>query len=363
MEKDCLACYELRTNHPNLVANGFTDDNCEALSHDLGLEYDGDVSIFDDHSETVDDASLHNKDCEELNTMNDCLIGNMADEVEIYDVCDWQTYMKELIPNMWTMFKSLICVVCGIWENVWDIWEQIWLIWKDIQKLFCITSFLTEGFSFEIGEEETEGSYVVAGKGISFALRTSSQGQHNSDIKLNYVGGGLCALGGSLRFYTQSFQDAYSVYNFDDGLDSQGDTMSQSRSGNSVWGTTGDTANGNELLYEIRINKAEYPEIAGFVAGFGQQFNGGCFDISHAVFDGDNPSRRYAYGQHGHCNAETGEPSDTGLSAGHLVPEGWLYVQMRVSHMYEAVGSAGYANWTPVSFIGIRLNSLDIDCD
>lgn len=98
---NCSACDELRQIDPNLIVNGLGDTECASLQNNTGLV-----------------PSSGNDDCEDLNNLNDCLVGNMASEVDAYDVCDWKTFMKKFIPNVWTTFKAIICAICGLWTKV-----------------------------------------------------------------------------------------------------------------------------------------------------------------------------------------------------------------------------------------------------
>ena len=100
---DCSACEDLRENAPNLVVNGMTSTECTYLKNNTGLSGSSD-------------------DCTDLDDLNDCLVGNMADEVSAYDVCDWKTFMKSFIPNTWTVLKGVICSICGIWNNIDKLW-------------------------------------------------------------------------------------------------------------------------------------------------------------------------------------------------------------------------------------------------
>lgn len=101
---NCSACEELRQTDPNLIVNGFGETECTSLQNDTGLN-----------------PSSGNDDCTDLNNMNDCLVGNMADEVDAYEVCDWKTFMKKFIPNLWTALKGIICAICGLWTSVHTI--------------------------------------------------------------------------------------------------------------------------------------------------------------------------------------------------------------------------------------------------
>lgn len=97
----CSACEDLRETSTNFVVNGLTDTECTSLQNNTGIN-----------------PSSGNDDCTDLNNINDCLIGNMAEEVETYDVCDWKTFMRKFIPNLWTVLKGIICAICGLWTKV-----------------------------------------------------------------------------------------------------------------------------------------------------------------------------------------------------------------------------------------------------
>ena len=78
----CSACEDLRQTDPNLIVNGFGDDECVSLQNNTGLV-----------------ATSGHEDFEDLNNMNDCFVGNMATEIEAYDVCNWKDFMKKFIPK------------------------------------------------------------------------------------------------------------------------------------------------------------------------------------------------------------------------------------------------------------------------
>lgn len=105
---NCAACEDIRQTSPEFIVNGLTDDICTSLSNDTGLNPN------DDHN-----------DCTDLHNLNDCLVGNMATEVDAYDVCDWKEFMKNFIPNLWTVLKAMICAICGIWTNIHALWNAI----------------------------------------------------------------------------------------------------------------------------------------------------------------------------------------------------------------------------------------------
>lgn len=98
---NCDACNELREDAPNLIVNGLTNTECTSLKNNTGLN-----------------PSSGNDDCTDLDNLNDCLIGNMVDEIDAYDVCDWKEYMRKFVDNAWAVFKGIICAICGIWTNI-----------------------------------------------------------------------------------------------------------------------------------------------------------------------------------------------------------------------------------------------------
>lgn len=323
---NCSSCDDLRQNSPEFAMNGVTTTVSTSLKNNTGFN-----------------PSSGHKDCEDLDDANDCLVGNMSTEVKAYGVCDWKKFMKKFIPNVHTVLEGIICAICGLWTKV--------------EKMECEINTLYSGYSFKIGEEKTDGSYIVAGKGVSFLTRSSSD-VWSSDVAVVYISGGLMRASGGLLFSTDDWDEPKNTkcYNFDDNGD--GDHYSYKRKGNSAWGDSGDTVNGNELVWEARIKKSEFPFIKSFYAGNGQLTNGGgaLFDIS--ITDGDDDEGKvWAYGQHGRCNPKTGEPEKSGYSSGHKVQPGWMYLQLRCSYIWDCVG-----NYTPRALFGVRFNKNKIKC-
>ena len=319
---NCEACADLREASPELVVNGFTEDMCTSLSNDTGLS-----------------PSSGNDDCTDLNNMNDCLVGNLDAEVEAYDVCEWKPFMHKFIPNVWTTLKGIICAICGLWKNIHNIW--------------CFLNAMANGKTFTINEDPDEGSYVVAGKGISFFKASPDGTGHITDVTLTYIAGGLVQGKGSLIWHTENFTDAKACVNFDNGSTER---TSTSRLGNPNLGPVGRPATGGELLYEIRIKKSQYPQIKNLYTGFGQETAGGAYTVEVLVFQAGS----YAYGNHGWCDTSTGEASSSGYDNGHKVPSGWLYVQVRLNHC--SLANSDGIQRSPLYFIGARLNQNGIDC-
>lgn len=331
--KNCAACDDLRQDAPLFVINGLGDTECTSLQNDTGLN-----------------PSSGNDDFTDLTNMNDCLVGNMAEEIDSYSSCDWKDYEKRFVPNVWTVFKGIICSIKGIWTNIYNLW-------KLAEKLDCIVTYMNKGATFHIGEDETDGSYVVAGKGCSF-LGPVAGDDHAADLYIRYVAGGLGNISCSLDFHQNNFTDEGYCWNFDNnGVNPQ---RTKSRNGNSEWGETGKPAEAGELVFELRIKKSQYPQLSMLYRGCGQASMGSAFFASFLVFN----EGTWAYGQHGACHSANhsapGTPQRDGYSYGHQVPEGWIYVQCRID--YIALAMHDGAQYSPYGWIGVRLNPTEIDC-
>lgn len=330
--KNCSACNTLQEKSADFVQNGVTTAVCTSLKNDTGFS-----------------ASNGNDDCADLDLANDCLIGNMEDEIDAYEVCDWKTYMHKLVHNLWNMLKAIICAICGIWTNIHNLWNKV-------NKHDCEIDYLYNGASFALSETSDTDSYVVAGKGVSFLERSS--GGQSSDVNVQYIAGGLGRTNGSLRFHSTNWTDPDSGYNYD--TDSTDPRKTSSRLGNEVWKESAGSID-SELVYEMRIKQSEYPQIKSIYSGFGQEADAGAFHVAVLAFN-DN---QYAHGQHGTCNTSNGDPVQEGYSRGHKVKSGYIYLQMRMTAITKVIGGGDSttANITPRAFIGMRMSQNALDCD
>lgn len=332
-EPRCNACDEIRQNAPDFIINGLTDDMCASLANNTGLS-----------------PSSGNDSCEDLENLNDCLIAGSVSEIPSYQNCDWKVYAKRFGSNVWTTIKGIICTICGI---------------------NCRVDKMIEGYRFNIGEEKTDSSYMVAGKGVTY-LMDSTEDDFASDVTLFLVGGGLMKMSGTVRFHTDDFSEPTGVSGYNYDLDDTGGShleprKSNSRKGNSEWSTTGGAkhmVDGGELVWEIRILRSAYPEVKRFFQGFGQNLNTGSYTVSVYVFD----EGEYAYGQHGACydkdstSHTPGDPKDNGFSYGHQVEEGYTYIQCRMNWANQLAGSSGTIRTTPTTLLGMRYEKSKITC-
>lgn len=162
-QQSCSACNDLREYAPEFVVNGVTDNVCENLADNVGLS-----------------GAQNHTDCDDLHDVNDCLIGNMDDEVDGFEVCDWKDFMHQYIPNDYETNKALICALCGAWEKIECLTESI--------------NSLVTGRSFSFGSE-----YVRFPSGVSAA----------GDPPFQFSGNAFCAyLTGGVNF-TDSFYNTW----------------------------------------------------------------------------------------------------------------------------------------------------------
>lgn len=335
---NCSACEDLKQNSYDFAANGVTDTVCTSLKNDTGFS-----------------TKSGHDDCTDLDTANDCLIGNMAEEVAKYEACDWQEFEKEHITNEHNLFKAIICAICGIWTNIHELWAEIAKIWKVVNRHECEIQQLYEGLEFSFDEyTDTGESYIVAGKGVSFA-NVGASGT-SQDLKITYIAGGVSQLSGSCKFYDSSFTDRVAVANYD--AEGVNPTTSKNRSGNSVWNRDGYLGAGGELVYELRIKKSEYPQVERFWTSGTFQSAGGAY-IGRIVFNNEGT---YADGQHGWVDRVTGQPQTAASSPGHLVPPGWMYLQMKLQWLGDFHASADGVQVSPFGIVPIRMNREHAEC-
>lgn len=107
-DTSCTACNDLREYAPDFVVNGASETVGAHLMENEGL------SGADGHT-----------DCEDLHDTNDCLVGNMVDELDAYDVCEWKDFMGALIPNEYEVNKAMIYAICGLWDKADDLCAMI----------------------------------------------------------------------------------------------------------------------------------------------------------------------------------------------------------------------------------------------
>lgn len=102
----CDACDNLRENAADFVNAGVTSAICDSLHDNTGLN--------------PNLSPLHQNE-EDLHDANDCLIGTMDEQVEMYQACDWKEYMHKFVRNLYETLKAIICWLGGVQDRQNDI--------------------------------------------------------------------------------------------------------------------------------------------------------------------------------------------------------------------------------------------------
>lgn len=282
-QKNCAACDELRNDAPNFVVNGLTNTEIASLKNNTGLS-----------------PSNGNDDCTDLNNMNDCLIGNMEDEIEFYDVCDWKDYMKKFVDNGWTLFAAIIAAICGLWSTFADILRRL-------AKLECIVSKFGEVQNFAVGEDNIRWF-----NGVTKNTDTSP------DLSVpSITGNAYCGYMTGSIVLPSDF-----ATNF----------------------PSNDINNHGILLYEYRIKLSDFNLRAIWAGNMQEAGNGDCVHAHITVFTSNSSTAPWGAGDDGY--------------ASYSVPEGWAYVQVRLTS-YERLPNSGKMTLTGVMPVLMNPNSFD----
>lgn len=272
---NCDACNELREDAPNLIVNGLTDTECTSLKNNTGLN-----------------PSSGNDDCTDLDNMNDCLIGNLEAEVDAYDVCDWKDFTKKYIDNVWTLFKGIICTICGLWTNINKIW--CWL--RNMTK--------NTGGVLHAYVDDDPSKPAINGFRIAQGVQART-GANSAPLNIAVIGS-TARITGSLTF-SGKMPSSYCGNNTTDWLDFDADgTQITNVAGNSS--VKGNAPNGGLFVYEYQINPCDY--------GFSNLYNanltpgtGGRFQFRISTYKkGDEYPFDYGWDANG--NGQIYNPSD-----------------------------------------------------
>lgn len=295
----CDACEDLKTNHPNFVANGLTDTECTSLKNDTGFT-----------------PSVGHTDCEDLGNANDCLIGNMQEEIKDKEVCDWKDFTSSLVGNIHAVLSGIICAICGIWINIHNLWNKV-------NQHDCYIENLYKETSFDFTED-----MFTKGTGISFDSRKGDE--HYVDVGM-VVKGNIYRIIGSIEI---------------DLTDSHWGSIGKA----SVGGMN--TDDGNWTICILKIKKSDYPAFKGIYGTVGQFTNNGCGQITVSGYNGDatNKDDRKYPSQWGYS---TSDPS---------VPEGYYYIRVSLSN---GITWKGNSSSIKVTFCATGIANIDntkIEC-
>ena len=102
MADNCNACADLKKYAPQVITRGITDEICESLQNNTGLN----------------PARPGHDNCEALNDLLGCLIGNLHDRLPSFGICDWREFMDEFLRNLYVFQDAMVCSKCGLWAKL-----------------------------------------------------------------------------------------------------------------------------------------------------------------------------------------------------------------------------------------------------
>ena len=291
---NCQACNELSEKNPEFLELGVTDAACTSLKNDTGFK-----------------PSNNHNDCTDLNHANDCLIGNMDEELKLHGVCDWKKFMRRLIPNMHQTLKAMICAVCGMWTNVHSLQAEV-------DRLKCLVSALFDGMAVTFKEND-----FIEGTGVDFDRPDAGAVDLSCMIK-----GNLARFHGSISVdMTNSHWKGLGLYN------------------TSV-GTHGliNMGNGGYTVAILKFKKNTFPQIKKIYSDQGQLSDDGCASIRVC---GHDEGEKYP-GQWGAV--------ESGWST---VPAGYYYVRICMESLITWGRTGLPANEAKVTFDCLNMVELN----
>ena len=126
----CSACNRLKENTPSFVVNGLTDADCNSLNRNNGL------------ANQRLRPMLNN--CETLQDLVDCLIGQHGESLSIYNFCDIKDWLDGLSANLHQLMSAWVCNECGQWSEIDRIDQEL----NDIRNRLTIIENTLEAMFF-----------------------------------------------------------------------------------------------------------------------------------------------------------------------------------------------------------------------
>jgi len=132
MSRVCIACQRLQQNAPEVFrTRQITQEACDALKDNSGFNR-ALVPL--------------QENCEALQDIVDCFIGDKHDELPGVELCDLREWLAEMMEGLHAVATAMVCDSCGIWLEIGRIWEEIRRIWEEIarihQRIDCVVGEL-----------------------------------------------------------------------------------------------------------------------------------------------------------------------------------------------------------------------------
>lgn len=171
-QPSCDACTTLREYAPEFVMSGVTDNVAASLKNNTGLN----PAVVASH-----------RNCEDLQDVNDCLIGRLGQEIESLDVCDWKDFMSRLAPNLYETLKAIIMSDCGQWLRIDSLCALVTnLVYPDLQMYGILPHTYGDQRPGNRGGR-LEGGWIYEKNPTSQALDGNSWDQSSVGLRLGIV--------------------------------------------------------------------------------------------------------------------------------------------------------------------------------
>lgn len=346
MAKNCQACIDINDKYPTLADKGITDTLCTNLKNDEGLK-----------------ASDGKNDCDDLNLMNDCLIGNLEEEIKIADACEWRVILTNTVKNLYHMIKAVICAICGLWTNVHNLWAEINRIWSAINALTARVDAM-ESTVADLRTRVNNLTTVVNNFADDITNLKKDDATHDCyiDFLLNgeslavtdvTMGTGVTQQGTAITLRVKG-----STYRFVGGLrfdrtNAHWGGLGLKNNGEAVSGNVLNTDDNNWTVCLIDLKKSDYPWLTTLYSTTGTFVNQGIAQLYVQVFNGDSDDP-----QSNSYPSQWGTGTRVRVDAGHLV----VRVSMIGVTTWGGALDDHYANVT-ASAVGMAVVNQDhIEC-
>lgn len=314
MAKDCQACIDIKEKYPVLATKGITDTHCTNLKNDEGVK-----------------ASDGKNDCDDLNLMNDCFIGNMEEEIKIADYCGWRDLMTKFANNLYNMIKAMICAICGLWTNVHNLWAEINAIKARLTALENALQALTtrvNNLETQVGDLRTRVNNLTTvindfADDITKLKKNDAKHDCYIDFLLNgeslavtdvTMGTGVTQQGTAITLRVKG-----STYRFVGGLrfdrtNAHWGKLGLHNNGSEIEGNILNTDDNNWTVCLIDLKKSDYPWLTTLYSTTGTFVNQGIAQLYVQVFNGDSDDP-----QSNSYPSQWGTGTRVRVQAGHLV--------------------------------------------
>lgn len=95
----CTACKAIMEDYTEFYENGVTENVCNSLKKNKGL-------------------NGKSNNCKDLDLLNECFQWGHLEKIPAYTECEWKEYTGEMLQNLATMNDALICIICGLQEQI-----------------------------------------------------------------------------------------------------------------------------------------------------------------------------------------------------------------------------------------------------